>query len=449
MKVISIILKDLKIVLSDKQAIIVTMLMPLILMTILSMALKGSFISSDDVEIKQIPIAVVKQYDEETDSQIFSQILEERLNINLTGNEFDPEEIFFGDFLGSEEVSKLIDYRIVEEEKARGLLNEGEISAIIVLPEKYIYDMKINLLTPFRNNVNIRILTHPDRTIDGAILASLMEAYNNTMSSIIIGKNVLIESALANDIGGEGFDNIDKIMEGMTDLVEGMNVNIENITVHGRQNIKSSEYYAVAMMTMFILFSAGQGGRMLLEEKDNQTYQRMVIADISKGHILAGKFFTIFLLASMQIIIMLLYSYFALKVRWGNVNSILVLSAVSAFAVAGLGIFIASISCRAGNYRLANAFENVIIQVMAFLGGSFFPLDVMPEFIQKLSFFSLNGLALKAYLKIIMGYNFSDISSNVLILALTGSLFTLAGVMIFNKEVAGNANHSKIKTAKS
>ncbi|HCS11992.1 MAG TPA: hypothetical protein DIV40_11110, partial [Clostridiales bacterium] len=60
MKVISIIIKDLKTVLSDKQAIIVTMLMPVILMTILSMALKGSFISSDDVVIEEIKIAVVK-----------------------------------------------------------------------------------------------------------------------------------------------------------------------------------------------------------------------------------------------------------------------------------------------------------------------------------------------------------------------------------------------------
>jgi len=84
MKVISIIIKDLKTVLSDKQAIIVTMLMPLILMTILSMALKGSFISSLDIEINQIPIAVVKLYDQEADSQIFAQTLEERLNINLT-----------------------------------------------------------------------------------------------------------------------------------------------------------------------------------------------------------------------------------------------------------------------------------------------------------------------------------------------------------------------------
>ena len=447
MKVINIIIKDLKVVLSDKQAIIVTMLMPLILMTILSMALKGSFISSLDIEINQIPIAVVKLYDQEADSQIFAQTLEERLNINLTGDEANPEEIFFEDFLESKEVSKMINYRIEDYEKAVDLLNEGEISAIIVLPEKYIYDMKINLFTPFRNNVDVRILTHPDRTIDGEIVASVMEAYNNTMSSIVIGKNVLIESASANDIGGEGFDNIDEIMEGMTDLVEGINVNIENLSVQGKQSIKSSEYYTAAMITMFILFAAGQGGRMLLEEKDNQTYQRMVIADISKTHILAGKFFTIFLLASIQIIIMLVYSYFALKVRWGDAGSVAVLSAASAFAVAGLGIFIASITYRAGNYRLANAFESVVIQVMALLGGSFFPLDLMPEIIQNLSVFSLNGIAMKGYLKIKMGYNFAGILSNVLILAATGILFIIAGVILFNKEVTVNAKHSKIKTA--
>ncbi|MBP7279605.1 MAG: ABC transporter permease, partial [Sedimentibacter sp.] len=245
----------------------------------------------------------------------------------------------------------------------------------------------------------------------------------------------------------EGFDNIDEIMEGMTDLVEGINVNIENLSVQGKQSIKSSEYYTAAMITMFILFAAGQGGRMLLEEKDNKTYQRMVIADISKTHILAGKFFTIFLLASIQIIIMLVYSYFALKVRWGDAGSVAVLSAASAFAVAGLGIFIASITYRAGNYRLANAFESVIIQVMALLGGSFFPLDLMPEIIQNLSVFSLNGIAMKGYLKIIMGYNFAGILSNVLILAATGILFIIAGVILFNKEVGADAKHSKIKTA--
>ncbi len=74
----------------------------------------------------------------------------------------------------------------------------------------------------------------------GEIVTSLMEAYTNTMSSVIIGKNVLIESASANDIGGgDGFDNIDEIMEGMADLVAGTNVNIDNVTVEGRRSIKA------------------------------------------------------------------------------------------------------------------------------------------------------------------------------------------------------------------
>ena len=439
MKVLRIIVKDLKIVLSDRQALIITLLMPLVLMTILSMALKGSFMSSDDTGMEKIPVALVKQYDKGEDAEIFIKTLEKRLNINISEDEVNPEEMFFDDFLGNPEVSKLIDYRVEEENRAKDLLNEGEISAIIILPDKYIYDMKISLLTPFRNNADLKVLTHPDRPVAGEIVTSLMEAYTNTMSSVIIGKNVLIESASANDIGGDGFDNIDEIMEGMADLVAGTNVNIDNVTVEGRRSIKSSEYYAAAMMTMFLLFAAGQGGRMLLEEKDNQTYQRMVIADISKTHILAGKFIVIFLIASLQIFIMLAYSHFALKVKWGNMIPILVLSTASAFSVAGLGIFIASLTYRAGNYRLANAFENVIIQVMAFVGGSFFPIDVMPEVIRRMSFISLNGVALKAYLKIIVGYNLADILKHVSILAITGILLTLIGVVIFNKGVSENA----------
>jgi ABC-2 type transport system permease protein len=449
MKVISIIIKDLKTVLSDKQAIIVTMLMPLILMTILSVALKGSFIDSGDNETENVNIAVVKLYDEAADSQMFKTTLEERLNINLSGDEVRPEEIFFEDFLGSEEVLKLINYRVEEENTAMELLNAGEISAVIILPERYIYDMKVNLLTPFRNNVNVKVLTHPDKNIAGEIVKSVMEAYTNTMSSIIIGKNVLIESIGANDLGEGGYENIDKVMEGMTSMMEEVSINIEDVTVEGRKNITSAEYYSVAMMTMFILYAAGQGGRMLLEEKDNQTFQRMVIADISKTHILAGKFMTVFLLASIQITVMMIFSYFALKVKWRDINSIVALSFSTVFAVAGLGVFIASLTYRTENYRIANMFENIIVQVMALLGGNFFPIDVMPKLIQKLSFFSLNGVALNSYLKIILGYGLADILNNVLILSAIGVLFTVMGVVIFNKEVSDDAKHNKIKTAKA
>lgn len=449
MKVLSIIIKDFKTILSDKQAIIITMLMPLILMTILSMALKGSFISSDDLNIQRINIALVKNYNEDDDNSVLEKTLKNMLDINIDNLDVNSEKTFFEDFLESEEVSKLLKYTVEEENKAMELLNDGKVSAVVVLPDKFIYNMKINLVTPFRNNVNINVLTHADKSIDGEIVKSVMKTYADSMSSLIIGKNVLIESVSAHDLGEGGFDNIEEIIEGVSSLMEGINVKIENITVEGKKSISSAEYYAVAMMSMFILFAAGQGGRMLLEEKDNQTYQRMIIADISKTHVLAGKFFTIFLIASIQITIMILFSYFALKAKWGNLSSLIVLSFTSAFAVAGLGIFIGALTYSMGNYKLANTFENVIIQIMALLGGSFFPLDLLPDAVQKFSFLSLNGAALKGFLKIIRGYGFSDISNNILTLAITGTILTLLGIIIFNKEVAVHDKHSKIATVKA
>jgi len=203
-------------------------------------------------------------------------------------------------------------------------------------------------------------------------------------------------------------------------------------------------------MTMFILFAAGQGGRMLLEEKDNLTYQRMSVAGVSKPEILSGKFITVFIIALFQIAVMIIFSDLALKVEWGDPAAVLLISITAAFAVAGLGTFIGAMTYRAGNYKMANAFENVIIQVMALLGGSFFPLDVMPEIMQKLSFLSLNGVALKAYLKILTGYHTEDILTNLLMLGASGAIFILLAVTVLKGEGGkSDVKHNKTKTSQA
>ena len=86
---------------------------------------------------------------------------------------------------------------------------------------------------------------------------------------------------------------------------------------------------------------------------------------------------------------------------------------------------------------------------MALLGGSFFSVDVLPEVIQKFSFFSLNGVALKGFLKIILGCGFADVSNNILILAIMGILLTTLGVLIFNREESEYEKHSKITYVKA
>lgn len=461
MKIISIIIKDLKVMFSDKKALAIMILMPMILTTILSFALKGSFSSGSDSDFEPVNIAIVRLYNSEGDSEMFESSLSNNFllkeigeaalkDLMEAGNDIDPEKIFFEDFMESEDVSEFIRYRIEDKGRALELLNNEEVSAIVILPEKFEYDMKINLLTPFRNKVEIKVLTHPDKNISGKIVKSIMEAFTNSMSSVIIGKNVIIETAMANNLGNEGFNSMQDIMEGMTDVMESIKINIDDVVLEGRKPIKSSDYYAVAMMTMFILFAAGQGGRMLLEEKDNLTYQRMAVGGVSKLEVLSGKFITVFIIALFQITVMITFSRFALKVEWGDFGAVLFISIAAAFAVAGLGSFIGAMTYSAGNYKMANIFENIIIQGMALLGGSFFPIDVMPEFMQKLGFLSLNGVALKAYLKVLTGYHTNDILNYILILAAAGLVFAILAVAVLNgREGKSDAKRNKTKTSQA
>lgn len=460
MKIFKIIIKDLKTVLSDKKALEIILLMPIVLMVILNFGMRGVFMSGDFGDMSRVKIAVVKQYDKAADIRRFDGILssgflsrglekETAEELKQNGEDIDPEELFLEDFLADEEVAEIIEYRVEEEGKAIELLNRGEVSAVMLLPEGFVYNMKINLLMPFRNKVHIRVLTHPDRYIEGQVVQSIVEAYSDAMSSVIIGKNVLMEAAMEHDLADDGFKGIKMAMEQIRSEIGSIRVDISNVEAEGRKDISSADYYAVAMMTMFILFAADHGGRMLLEEKDNMTYHRMIAAGMTRLGILSGKFFTVFLIALLQIGIMITFSYFVLKVQWGSALPVLLISLAGAFSVAGVGSALAAATFKAGNYKMANIFETAVIQTMALLGGSFFPTDILPPLLQRFSFLSLNGTALKAYLKIMMGYGMEDVIGYIGVLTIIGALFlALSALILGRKGGAPGVEYNKLEAAK-
>lgn len=438
MKVFDIIKKDLRTVLSDKKALVMLMIMPLILTGILSFALKGAY--NNEGEKYKTQIAIVKKYNKNSESEEFLKVLKSNIlqgegikileNQNLEYDEFDVEKIFFKDFLGDKDIEKIVGYRVEDEVSAVNHLKSGEVSAIVVLPEKFIYNMKINMLTPFRNKVDIKVIGPPDKQISAQIIKGMIESFFNTMSSTIIGKNVLLEITMEYDVDVDLFMKMKDVISSFNEDAKN-NIRINTMNVEGKNNINSFDYYAVAMMTMFILFTAGQGGRLLFEEKQNITYHRMVIAGTSKLEILAGKYFTIFALGLLQIIIMIIFSNLVLKVQWGNMFLVMLIGVCSSLAVAGVGLLIAVLTYRSGNYKLAEVFNSLIVQIMALLGGSFFPVELLPSFIQKFSFLSLNGISLNSFLKVMRGYGIYEISYNLILLITIGIVFILLAIWLF------------------
>lgn len=103
-------------------------------------------------------------------------------------------------------------------------------------------------------------------------------------------------------------------------------------------------------------------------------------------------------LCVLQMSALIGYAALILKVDWNEPVKILVGILFSSFAVSGVGVFISAITLTADNYRVANVFENLLIHVFALIGGSYIPLDVLPNLFQTLKYFALNGIVIDLFL---------------------------------------------------
>jgi len=255
------------------------------------------------------------------------------------------------------------------------------------------------------------------------------------MSVSNIRKNAAIEALLASDIlSGSG-----NISEQVTELVEAsFNQDFEvayiEETTSGRAAVNSKSYYSAGMLTLFLLFSAGRGSYMLLEENRSFTYQRMLTAGISKWKILSGKFFVIYSIALIQLIALVLFSTTVLGVYWGEPVAVVILSVFTAFAVAGLGALLAVVTFVSENTRVAGLFESVIFQVMGLLGGSYIPIEVLPEEVQFFSKIPLNGVALKGFLELMSGAAVSDVTEYLVLLIVNGVVFAVFAIWMMKRK---------------
>lgn len=435
---INIILKDLKLMLSDKKELAAIILMPIILTTILSFALSGSF--QDAGSQWTIDIAIVKNYDLEQDQESFRNFagsMEERFNIEMDfGNnqdalfaEFNPEKIFFEDFLGNSEMKKIMRYTICTEDEAYVLLENKSVSSIVILPEQYVYNAYVNTFTTFRNNVAITVISHPDMSYRRQITEEIVSSFNNIMSSITISKNVYFEKAAE-------FMPLNEVVIGLESFInaigtEPAGVNIDIREINEMNFIDSFTYYSVAMMSLFILFSAGYGGKFILNEKIDNTYYRLMATGVGRRQIITGKFFMMFLMALIQSIVLVIYSKFAFGIGWTNIPLIILIMILSCVAVASIGVFIIALTIRSNSYKASDAFSNALVQILGFVGGSYLPLQMLPSVVRNFGVLTPNGATLQTYIKILEGYGINEILPGLMIIVANISvMLLLSGILL-------------------
>ena len=187
----------------------------------------------------------------------------------------------------------------------------------------------------------------------------------------------------------------------------------------------------LVMFTLLVLLTSS--GTMLVQERTDGLLRRLASAPISKAEVIAGKWDGRMVLAVIQISVALLFGTFLFKMDWGPnpLMVILVLVAWGGFcASAGLWLgTVARTSAQAGGLGVLAA------NLLAALGGCWWPIEVTPEWMQFVQKLMPTGWTMDALHKLIsFQAGAASVIPNIIVLLLAAALFGWLAIRRFRYE---------------
>ena len=186
------------------------------------------------------------------------------------------------------------------------------------------------------------------------------------------------------------------------------------------------------MGTMFVLMTVLVGMVMLVNERNNWTLQRVVMMPVSRSQILAGKILSRFLLGIITFTLLIIVGT-VVGVNFGsNPLGVALIVIVYTLCVTALAFAIGPLL---RTEMQVSAIANLLGIVLAAIGGAWWPLEIVPDFMRTIAHISPISWAMNSFNELIFyGGGLGDIAVNLgVLLAATVVLFGI-GVMNFKYE---------------
>lgn len=349
----------------------------------------------------------------------------------------------------------LTDYLTVVSvgEEGTQMMEDGDASALLRIPPE-------TTLKLFEGEaVTFELVRNPTQ----GILPEIAEQITATMVDMLsVGARVIRREATALDIDLENFDNIDdglfaklavrlrRLADVGGDYIDDPPLSLEVVELGGEaaEDTPGGEddsdddadddgrlaifLFVLPGIAVYSLFIIGdQMMRDILAEGQAGTLRRQMSAPIQVRHVVAGKVLLSGLVAGLALLILATIVVFLAKATV-NLLGFAALSLALLLAISG---FAASIYGIAANERQGSTASSLIYLVMAFAGGSFLPLDNLPEAVQNVAHFSPFYWGTRGFQDLLAGGGLADVGQGVMILAGLGILFLAVGSWTLQRKV--------------
>lgn len=294
------------------------------------------------------------------------------------------------------------------------------------------YKISIGVVDSSNNELSKKIVETMDRGIYTPINISYEESIDNTIAYDTIiyipqefNTEKKVEMVIVKNpglaIGLEG--HINRVI---SDYKSGSPVvTIKSTEVNSNKSVRYAGERALGFLLIFMFAQGLSVTSLIIKSRENRTYDRLKTTPLKRSNYLMGNLIAAFLILMVQVIVGLLVisNYYSF-----NLKPMFILLGAYALVVVSLGLLITSI---ATTRELAGNLSTILLTPMAMLGGCFWSVELMPDFMQKISMFTPQYWTMTGLEHISSGGN--SIGLNLTVLLSFSTLFALFAIYRFKE----------------
>jgi len=399
--------KDLLQVLKDRNSFFLLLAVPLVLIAVIGLAF-GNIFGSGSSQIT-ITVAVNNQ-----DSGYVGTSIVNALKVNT-----DQLKITVTSYKSSGEVTNQV-------------ANNSNVNAGVVIPAG----------TTDKVNAAAQNGTTPKNLVQFYALPSNNDPRATVVQNIVT--NVLTSELAGNSAVGQIYSvcnqpgnhcapntiNAQTIASnvGRVSVVGGQSA-VQALTAGKAVKINSFDQLVPGYAVFFALFGINAAAATILQEKEDGTFRRLLIAPVQKYALLGGKLLAQFLLTLAQLAVLFAVGYFAFHLDIGSWPAVIALLICTSFATTGLGILLVSV---VKTRRQLNPIVTLVVLITSAIGGAWWPLFLEPQWMQQFAKLGVTAWAMEGLNGVmILGKDFTQIAPDLLGLLAYGIICFVIAMRFF------------------
>lgn len=310
--------------------------------------------------------------------------------------------------------SELLDITLLEQREAEKLLNNNSVAAIITIPSNF----GGQLLNGSKSEVTFR--HGPDLGTAG----SIRQLIDNAMAQISV-KAKAVQLVNPNQTGLElmtSYENMSNSIAANLITVNSSSVTKGNVVDRGNNHSERLVGFLILFLMVTLTIVTGK----ILEARKIGVWYRLLSTPSPRFSIMGGYMLSFLLVGWLQFAILMAASHFIFGTVWGNLLAQFCLVSALLLCSVGLGLMAAGFVKTAEQQMLLGIF---IISPTCMLGGVYWPIELVPDVMQKLALFVPQYWAMEGFKTVMTnGGTLLDVLGSVGILLGFAAVFMTVGI---------------------